>query len=172
MVGEEQAYDIATELGRRLTPARLERHRVMCGNAAQFQGDERDVIFLSMVDAPEGAVLSMRSDDRFKKRFNVAASRARDQMWVVHSLSHETDLKVGDLRRALIEHAIDPGSKLAEWRRLRARIDGRSGEFEARVLKALVQRQYAVTPQFRVGAYVLDFVVEGNGSRVAIECDG
>jgi hypothetical protein len=32
-------------------------------------------------------------DDMFKKRFNVAASRARDQMWVVHSLDPSVDLK-------------------------------------------------------------------------------
>jgi very-short-patch-repair endonuclease len=172
MVGEDQAYDIATELSRHLTPATLERHKVMCGNPAQFQGDERDVIFISMVDAPEGGILPMRSDDRFKKRFNVAASRARDQIWVVHSLSHDTDLKVGDLRRSLIEHAIDPGSKLAEWRRLRTRADRRSGEFEEHVLKELRHRQYSVMPQYRVGAYVLDFVVEGDGRRVALECDG
>lgn len=172
MVGDEQAYDIATELGRRLPPATLERHRVMCGNPAQFQGDERDVMFLSMVDAPEGAVLPLRGDDRFKKRFNVAASRARDQMWVVHSLNHETDLKVGDLRRSLIEHAMHPESRVVEWRRLRARVDRRSGEFEQRVLKCLLQRNYAVTPQYPVGAYVLDFVVHGNGERVALECDG
>jgi very-short-patch-repair endonuclease len=93
-------------------------------------------------------------------------------MWVVHSLNHETDLKVGDLRRSLIEHAIDPDSKVAEWRRLRARVDRRSGEFEERVLKALLQRHYAVTPQYRVGAYVLDFVVHGDSQRVALECDG
>jgi len=172
LVGEEQAYDIAAELSRRLTPAKLDRHRVMCGNPAQFQGDERDVVFISMVDAPEGTVLTMRSDDRFKKRFNVAASRARDQMWVIYSLNHETDLKAGDLRRTLIEHAIDPESKVAQWRRLRARVNRRSGEFEERVLKNLLQRRYAVTPQYRVGAYVIDFVVHGEGQRVALECDG
>jgi very-short-patch-repair endonuclease len=144
----------------------------MCGNPAHFQGDERDVMFLSVVDAPEGAVLAMRSDDRFKKRFNVAASRARNQMWVVHSLSVETDLKVGDLRRQLIEHAMDPYSKVEEWRRLRARVDRRSGDFEQEVLRHLVQKSYSVTPQFRVGAYVLDFVVQGERGRVAIECDG
>ena len=33
-----------------------------------------------------------------KKRYNVAASRAQDQMWVVHSLDPLYDLKPGDLR--------------------------------------------------------------------------
>src|SRR5205085_1400796 len=62
--------------------------------------------------------------------------------------------------------------KVAEWRRLRGRVDRRSGEFEQRVLKSLLQRHYAVTPQYRVGGYVLDFVVHCDGQRVALECDG
>ena len=42
------------------------------------------------------------------KVFNVAASRARDQLWVVHSMRPERDLKHGDLRLKLINHAMDP----------------------------------------------------------------
>jgi len=62
----------------------------------------------------------------FKKRFNVAASRARDQMWVVHSLNYETDLKPGDYRRRLIEHAVDPEAWERELERQVAQIDPRS----------------------------------------------
>ena len=42
----------------------LEKRKFLCGNAAQFQGDERDVVFLSLVDSPhpEGP-LPMRNDD-------------------------------------------------------------------------------------------------------------
>jgi len=44
------------------------------------------VVFLSVVDTPTGGTLPFRDQQMFKQRFNVAASRARDQMWVVHSL--------------------------------------------------------------------------------------
>jgi superfamily I DNA and/or RNA helicase len=83
---------------------------VLCGNPAQFQGDERDVIFLSMVDSPrsEGGPLRIRTEELFQQRFNVAARRARDELWGVHSLNQETDLQSLDLRRRLIEHALDP----------------------------------------------------------------
>jgi len=61
-----------------------------------------------MVDSPnlDGRKLAIRQDDRFKQRFNVAASRAREQMWVVSSLDPQADLQDGDLRRWLIEHAL------------------------------------------------------------------
>jgi len=47
-------------------------------------------MFLSVVDTPEESPLRLRSEPMFKQRFNVAASRARDQMWVIHSLDPAT----------------------------------------------------------------------------------
>ena len=86
------------------TPA-IEERRLLCGNSAQFQGDERDVILLSMVDSNEGdGVMRLQGDgarDMYKKRYNVAVSRARDQLWIVHSVNYQTDLKPNDLRRQL-----------------------------------------------------------------------
>ncbi len=114
MVGQgEQAFLIDGLLRRYLSETAYVKHRILCGTSAQFQGDERDVIFLSMVDTPqEGGPLRMRSEDasedRDKKRFNVAASRARDQLWVVHSLDPLKDLKEGDIRKKLILHAQNP----------------------------------------------------------------
>ncbi|HLL53028.1 MAG TPA: DEAD/DEAH box helicase, partial [Myxococcaceae bacterium] len=84
LVGEEQALEIERLLREHLHPAELERRRILCGNAAQFQGDERDVMFLSMVDSPQGGPLTLREQNMFKQRFNVAVSRAKDQLWVVH----------------------------------------------------------------------------------------
>src|SRR5580704_1500802 len=44
--------------------------------------------------------------------------------------------------------------------------------FEREVLKRLVRAGYRVTPQWRVGAYRIDLVVEANEKRMAVECDG
>ena len=103
LVGDKQALKIDSMLRQRLEPAEYRRRQLLCGDSAQFQGDERDVMFLSVVDSPpEQPPLSMRQEGPkriFKKRFNVAASRARNQMWIVHSLNHETDLQAGDYRR-------------------------------------------------------------------------
>ncbi|HKC59961.1 MAG TPA: DEAD/DEAH box helicase, partial [Myxococcales bacterium] len=82
LVGDDQALEIERLLLHHIPPAEYESRRVLCGNAAQFQGDERDVMFLSVVDTAEGNPLRLRSEPMFKQRFNVAASRARDQMWV------------------------------------------------------------------------------------------
>ncbi len=48
-----------------------------------------------------------------KKRYNVAASRARDQLWVVHSFDAQRDLKPDDLRFQLLQHAQRTGGDAA-----------------------------------------------------------
>jgi restriction endonuclease-like protein/AAA domain-containing protein len=176
LVGDRQALKIDSILRQHLTDAEYKRRQVLCGDSAQFQGDERDVMFLSVVDSsPEQPPLAMRQEGPkriFKKRFNVAASRARNQMWVVHSLNHETDLQIGDYRRRLIDHALDPEAWERELEKRMAKVDPRSKLFEGTVLRRLMERGYNVLPQYKAGAYSIDLVVTGNGRRLAIECDG
>ena len=170
LVGDEQAYKIDLLLRKHLSEEEFKlQHNILCGNPAQFQGDERDVVFLSVVDTSDGGVLRLREEPMFKQRFNVAASRARDQMWVVHSIDPRSHLKPGDLRRRLIEYAEDPYRVLKALESV-----GTSTEspFETDVANRLVRLGYKVIPQWRVGHYRIDLVVEGDGKRIAIECDG
>ena len=173
LVGEEQAERIERLLRTHLPPVVFEQdHQILTGNPAQFQGDERDVMFVTIVNAPDtsGGPLPMRTQTLFEQRFNVAASRARDQMWVVHSLDPKTHLKQGDLRRRLIEHAQDPTEivKLAESEEHET-----ESPFERKVLRRLRKEGYRVKPQWPVGAYRIDLVVVGSdGTKVAVECDG
>lgn len=172
LVGAEQAARIDLLLQRSLSPGEYHRRRVQCGNAAQFQGDERDVIFLSMVYSPSGnGPLRLVPDpgERIKKRFNVAASRARDQLWVVHSVDPENDLQPEDLRRRLIVHARDPKAVEVSLEHLKPHTES---ELERGVLQRLLSEGYRVTPQWRVGPYRIDFVVEDGTRRLAVECDG
>src|SRR5579859_4438564 len=169
LVGDEQALEIDNLLRAHISPDRYEFHRLLCGNAAQFQGDERDVIFISLVDTAQRGSLSLRDQELFKQRFNVAASRARDQMWIVHSLSPHNDLKADDLRRQLIEHAEDPARLM---RFLEEKENRTQSNFERDVMKRLASAGYRVTPHWQIGTFRIDLVVEGDGKRLAIECDG
>ncbi|HZK53038.1 MAG TPA: AAA domain-containing protein [Desulfosporosinus sp.] len=173
LVGEEQAVTIDRLLQQYLPAEDYKKRKIQCGNPAQFQGDERDVMFLSMVDASAGeGPLYKRGEganDMFKKRYNVAASRARDQLWVVYSLDPENDLKPGDLRGALIKHAKDPQAiiKMLDTAEQEA-----ESEFEKQMIFRLRQASYSVHPQWKVGGYRIDMAVESEGKRVALECDG
>jgi very-short-patch-repair endonuclease len=126
-----------------------------------------------MIDTNEKeGPLPIRREGRlgvFKKRYNVAASRARDQLWVVYSLNPETDLQDGDLRLQLIQHAKDPNAFAREREKVFERTES---DFEKKVAGILIDAGYKVIPQWKVGSYRIDMVIEGNGKRLAVECDG
>src|SRR5260370_27706600 len=44
--------------------------------------------------------------------------------------------------------------------------------FEREVMKRLAAAGYRVPPHWRIGTFRIDLVVEGDGKRLAIECDG
>ncbi|MCZ6769380.1 MAG: AAA domain-containing protein [Acidobacteria bacterium] len=170
MVGTDQAVVIDRILRKRLTVSEYKKRRILCGNASQFQGDERDVILLSMVDAPAGRPLPLRQRDEAKKVFNVAASRACDQLWVVHSLRPDRDLKPGDLRYRLIKHAQDPTG-------LRKKPITKEEVFKSDLQKSifteLQSRKFQVLLNFEVGMHAIDIVAQSEDrQRLAILCDG
>ena len=106
LTGGAQARRIETSLLTQLGEQEFAARRLVCGNPYSFQGDERDVVFLSLVAAPNDIGPALTRSD-FVRRFNVAASRARDQMWLFHSVTAD-QLSEHDLRRRLIEFFHEP----------------------------------------------------------------
>lgn len=170
LLGDEQAFEIWQRLNDEFGPEVLERFHVACGDARTFQGKERHVMFLTMVAAPNetGGVLSR---DTFAQRFNVAASRARDRMYLVRSVEANQLSDADRLRRNLIHHFSVPFAqdevRVVDLRKLC------ESPFERDVYDDLTGRGYWVVPQVPVGQYRIDMVVQGhNDARLAIECDG
>ena len=172
LLGDDQAKLIETLLRRHLPAKEIEARKIMCGNAAQFQGDERDVILLSMVDSNEGdgplRKVGEGANELYKKRYNVAGSRAQNQMWVLHSMDYSTDLKPDDLRRDLLEYAYVDGQMQGAG----GAVVRTESEFERLVLQAIAARGYQVHTQYPVGYYRIDMVVGDANGRLAVECDG
>lgn len=173
LLGDEQVKLIQSEIFNHFDAKEIDKRKILCGNASNFQGDERDVIFLSMVDCANGNGPMTKQgfgvDDAYRKRYNVAVSRARDQLWVVNSIDSANDLKPGDIRKILIDYAINPHSIDIK----NAEIDKNSeSPFESSVAKSLVSRGYHLVQQRNVGAYRLDIVAVFGNKKVAIECDG
>ena len=171
--GDKQAALIDRKLQSKMDSKEYNNRNILCGNSANFQGDERDIIFLTMVDSniSDGPLRlqSFGSDDLFKKRYNVAVSRAKDQLWLVHSLDSENDLKKDDIRKGLLDYCNNYKSRQIEFEKNVLKAES---EFEKRVMKYLIDRGYNVTPQWEVGAFRIDMVISNNDNRVALECDG
>jgi very-short-patch-repair endonuclease len=66
-------------------------------------------------------------------------------------------------------HARDPEAFDRKLEQQETRVES---EFERQVLHRLMQAGYRAIPQFKVGAYRIDLVVEGARKRLAVECDG
>ena len=107
LLGDEQAELIQNLIVKRIPAIEIENHKILCGNPASFQGDERDVMFISLVDSSEDnktlRLVGEGVEGATRKRYNVAISRAKDQLWIVHSID-KNSLKEGDLRKELFEY--------------------------------------------------------------------
>lgn len=168
--GGTQARVIEKMLLERVAPEVFEERRILCGDSYAFQGDERHVIFLSMVAAPGETRISALTSSTFMQRFNVAASRAQDQLWLFHSLQ-PSDLKPECLRYKLIDYIRSPFRRQQDP--TEAKFDS---PFERAVYDRVSSRGYRVVTQVGVGNpsihYRIDLVVEGLASKLAVECDG
>ena len=173
MVKEDQALLIQSLLHKRIDSVELEKRRILAGISAEFQGDERDIMLLSLVDSTSGeaSLRTLREGayELVKKRYNVAASRARDQLWVVHSFDSHRDLKPDDLRFQLLQHARDPSAALHAFS---MEPSGSESPLEREVAKRLADAGFRVKQQMSVGHFRIDMVIESDDKRLAVECDG
>jgi very-short-patch-repair endonuclease len=168
LLGSEQAKHIDSIVTQCCDTAELRRRNFLCGDARAFQGSERHIMFLSMVaDARNCKALS---GNMFDQKFNVAASRAQDRMYLVRSVA-SSSLSDKDVRTSLLSHFDKPlVLKIEDTTKL---IDLCESGFERDVYTELIHRGYRAIPQVKTGAYRIDMVVEGAGDvRLAIECDG
>jgi len=172
--GTAQADLIRNALLRRLPRAEQDGRRLRVGTPPDFQGDERHVVFLSMVIAPGTRTTSLTRLE-YQRRFNVAATRARDQVWLFHSVTVDS-LSPADLRHSYLSYLLTrPGAG-----------PGPAGPavlpdvpcepfdslFEQRVYLDVVARGYHVVPQVESNGRRIDLVVTGELGRLAVECDG
>lgn len=168
LLGMEQAKHIDSVVRARCSATELHHRKFECGDARTFQGSERDIMFLSMVVDPSRS--KAVSGNMFEQRFNVAASRARDRMYLVRSVKG-SDLSDKDLRLTLLSHFDKP--LVADNADAAHLIDLCESGFERDVYTHLTKAGYRVIPQVKSGAYRIDMVVEGAGdTRLAVECDG
>lgn len=173
LLGKDQARYIFNIIGEYITPEQQEEYKFRVGDSYDFQGDERDIILLSMVvGANDEKRLTTLSYDikRYRQRFNVAVSRAREKLILFHSIKLE-NLKPNDLRYQLLYYI--QNKTLPDEIEIEKKVDTKfESPFEEKVYHWLTSRGYRVTPQVKVGHYRIDLVVEGTNSRLGIECDG
>jgi very-short-patch-repair endonuclease len=181
LLGSTQAKAIEKKLLERISPEEWTARDLRCGDAADFQGSERDVMFLSMVAAPrEDRRIAALTANLYVQRYNVAASRAKDQMWLFHSVRLDDLSNPEDMRFQLLDYCygVQKRSSSTDDRVVETALPEDvlvtpfQSMFEQRVCNRLIDRGYSVIPQFPTLGYSIDLVVTGARTRLAIECDG
>ncbi|MFY1598359.1 AAA domain-containing protein [Micromonospora sp. WMMD737] len=164
-----QAIYLLTRLREVVGEEEMERRRLRVGDPYTFQGDERDIVLVSTVVSPHNGMVSAFTKRDHHRRVNVAASRARDQLWVFHSVQ-PADLREDDARGLLLTYCQNVTAADEAYDDLEKRCDS---DFERAVLRRVLTRGYRPLPQYRIGGYRIDFVLPApDGRRLAIECDG
>jgi very-short-patch-repair endonuclease len=168
LIGSEQAAFVQKKLMERVGEAEMLRHRIVCGDSATLQGDERDIVFLSMI--ADRKRKQAQTATQYEQRFNVALSRARDRLILVRSVTEE-DLNPKDLKARVLAHFKSPMPEKQTG--IATLIDLCQSDFEREVFSALVEHGYHVIPQVGSEGFSIDMVIEGEaGRRLAVECDG
>lgn len=181
--GNQQSAIIENLLLKRIGETEFHKRKIVCGNSASFQGDERDIIFLSLVTAHNHnrSALTRPEDER---RFNVAVSRAIEQIWLFHSVEMDDLSNTNDLRYKLLDHFKNYNTPQFLDKQLipipRKKIIGTQPApydswFEVEVRNDITIKGYSVIPQYEVakGKYKIDLVVLLlDGTKIAVECDG
>ena len=150
----------------------IKERKIKIGTTYDFQGDERDVIILGMVVSSvleDGEKYNFRAltTQEFDRSFNVAASRAREQMILVHSVKLD-ELSPNCNRFKLLSYCLNyDNEKEQEHEKLF------ESKFERDIYYCLSSKGYMLIPQFKVGKYRIDFIIKNNKNQnIAIECDG
>ena len=159
------------------------KERFIIKNLENMQGDERDIILISLTYGPER--IDERVHQRFgpvngihgKRRLNVLFTRAREEITTFSSMQ-ENDITLNG-------NNIDGKKMLQDWIRYSRTGQIESGEtnnrtfdsdFEREVAKAIQRNEYKVDLQTGVVGYFIDITVysKHNDKKfcLGIECDG
>ncbi|MGL4343804.1 MAG: AAA domain-containing protein [Cellulosilyticaceae bacterium] len=170
--GDKQAAYIDSLLQKEMTASAYEKRKILCGGPAHFQGDERDIIFISMVDAKNDKdtlrLMTYGTDNLYKKRYNVAMSRARDQVFVMHSFDPQIDLKEEDIRYELFEYCLNVGK---EQRLGNQYFEEPLVPFEQEIKEALEARGFTIRSHGVLGNCLTGLIIEGPNRQIRLVCE-
>lgn len=158
----DQVDHLVTLVAERVGVAAMEKHQILVGTAYGFQGEERDVMFLSLAvddDTHPQALRHLNQPDVF----NVAITRARARQIVFASLAAEECTRGSLLERYL-----------ADIERLESE-EARSvpqDEFLESVAARLAERGFRIHRAFPAGGITVDLVVEREGRALGIDLIG
>ena len=189
LLGDYQSKKIEERILNEIPQEVIKERKILCGNAYTFQGSERDVLLLSLVITPQEdkrpLPLNQESD---KRRFNVAISRAKEEVILFHSVEQD-DLNPLCVRANLLKYfqsslTLSQSSSFdIDIKALKSFVldDKRSSYtpprpferwFEVTLFLIIQEKGHAITPKFKAAGKTVDFLIRGDKSSLVIDCFG
>ena len=152
-------------------------------NLENVQGDERDVIMISMTYGPDP--VAGKTMQRFGpinsdvgwRRLNVLFTRAKNRMHIFSSMGSSDIIVSGKSKKGVISlRSFSEYCETGHLHQPKFTDKPPDSDFEIAVIKAMEERGYECEPQLGVAGYFLDIAVKDpkNPGRflMGIECDG
>lgn len=158
----DQVNAIAKQLPQYLSADQFNQHEIVVGTAHSLQGDEKDIVLLSLSldkDYHHGTLRFLETPNVF----NVAITRAKKKLIVFSSVTPN------DLPNGLLKSFLEYANGLIEEP---IQIDKFDSNFEREVAEALRSCGLSVWSQYEAAGFKIDLVVGYEGEYIAVECDG
>lgn len=155
---------LARELDKRFSYEEFEKHNLLVGTAHTFQGEERDLMLLSLVVDNESHSASFRFLEQ-PEVLNVSITRARHRQEIYRSFDLD-QLPSGSLLRRWLE--------ACDKTRMEEHLDAPrvQDEFRSEVLKCCNARGFRCWQDFKLAGLELDLLVENSGQLAGIDLVG
>jgi len=144
----------------------LDRHDLLVGTAHSFQGEERDIMLLSLAlddESPAASFRFLEKDDLF----NVAITRARLENRIF--VSFDPARASLNLIGRYLSHAVHTESGAGVGLK---RVNPLTEPSWVDVRMALEERGLAVVVHFSLGGFVIDLLCRGQGKSIGIDLIG
>ncbi|QDV22462.1 AAA domain-containing protein [Aureliella helgolandensis] len=160
----EQVEYLRKQFDQHLSLEQMQSIDLLVGTAHSFQGEERDVVHLSLTLDDQAHSASFRFLES-PNLLNVAITRARHLQRVYHSFQLNT-LRMDSLVRRYLESAPHHRATTPKGQNFH------HDEFRSAVAAALSERGHLTEVDFPIGGFHLDLLMRGHGSLLGIDLVG
>lgn len=171
--GAEQARVLCKVVLDQFTDIEIARHKIVTGDPSLWQGDERDVILLSLVASP-GERYTVKGKEA-EQKYNVALSRARDRMVLFRSIGPKDISNPDDLRLWTMQFFQRQGRSLPPPSSKAARpkaANGRASTLGDQICDWLAQRGFRFATDCAVAGAVAIVEDATDDQRLCVCLDG
>ncbi len=160
----KQVDHISAEIMKNFSLEIIDKHKILVGTAHSFQGEERDIMFISLCVDVSSHSAAFRFIDN-PNVFNVAMTRAKSKQHIVHSVSLN-ELKAGTLLYKFFDFYLNSTPKQVETR------DEIFDVFAKEVSRSLNSVHIATQIAIPIAGHTMDIVANNGQKAIGIDLIG